>query len=121
MLPRHTWMACQTKYRMVKNKEGRSDGRSTIDAPAVGKQGQSNEAQVIQEGMEAGHGVEDTNETTGANSSSRSGMQAVGVDIDDHDKQNSGMQSTVAASSKTGDPEHHGGEVKEESITENKE
>ncbi|KAI7780222.1 hypothetical protein LA080_016307 [Diaporthe eres] len=71
MLPRHTWMACQTKYRMVKNKDGRSDGRSTIDAAAVGKQGQSNEAQVVQEGMEAGHGIEDTDETSSANSSSR--------------------------------------------------
>lgn len=115
-------MACQTKYRVVKNKEGRSDVQSTIDAPAVGKQGQSSEAQVDQESMKAGRGMQDKGERTSANSSSHNGFQAMGMDIDDHDNRDSGMQSMVAASSKVGEPEKDaGGDAKEESTTENKE
>lgn len=115
-------MACKAKYRMVKNKDGKSDGPSTIDAPAVGKQGQSNEAQVVQGSIEAGRGVEDKDEKSGANSSSRNGIRTMGMGIDDHDKENSGTHATVAAISKAGEPEHDvGGEDKEDSATENKE
>lgn len=115
-------MACQTKYRVVKNKEGRSDVQSTIDAPAVGKQGQSSEAQVDQESMEAGRGMADKGETTSTNSSSHNGLQAMGMDNDDHDNQDSGMHSMGAARSKVGEPgKDTGGEAKEESTTENKE
>ncbi|KAG6362655.1 hypothetical protein INS49_007747 [Diaporthe citri] len=118
MLPRHTWMSCQTKYRMVKNKEGgKSDGRPPVDAPAVRKQGQSDKAQVVQGGMEAGRSVEDKDETT----TSRNGLQAVGMDIDDHGNQG-GKKSMVAASRNAAEPEQDvGGDPAEEPTTENME
>lgn len=107
-------MACKAKYRMVKNKDGKPDGPSTTDAPAVGKQGQSSEAQVVEGSMEAGRGVQGQYETSSANSSSRNGSRTTGMDIDDHDKENSGTLSTVAASSKAGEPgQDFGGDAKE--------
>lgn len=119
MLPRHTGTACQAKYRMVKNKEGNSDVQSTIDAPAIGKQGQSNEAEG---GMEAGRGVENKDETTSAKSSSRNGFQAAGMDIQDHDNQGGGKKSMVAASSNAGQAEQDvGGVAAQDPITENTE
>lgn len=87
---------------MVKNKEGKSDVQSTIDTPAVGEQGQSDEAQG---GMEAGRGVEDKDETTSAKSSSRNGLQTASMDIDDHDHQSGGKNSMVATSRNAGEAE----------------
>ncbi|KAK7704160.1 hypothetical protein SLS64_008718 [Diaporthe eres] len=107
-------IAENAKYRMVKNKDGKSDGPSTIDAPAVGEQGQSYGARVVQGGMEAGRGVGHKDETSGADSSRRNGIQTMGTDIDDHDKENSGTHSMGAASSKAGEPgQDFGGDAKE--------
>lgn len=122
MLPRHTWMACQAKYRLVKNKEGRSGVWPMSDAPAVAKKGQSNDAQVARVGMEAARDMEDKDETSSANTSSRNELQPVTMDIDDHYSQSGGKNPTVAASSNAGEAEQDvGGYPVEEPTTENTE
>lgn len=80
MLPRHTWQACRTKYRVLKNKDGNSDGRSPTSPTVVGKQGRGDAVQAAEKGTEAGRVHENEDELADENTQ---GPNATGTDIDD--------------------------------------
>lgn len=107
MLPRHTWQACQSKYRVTKNKDGNSGLRSPTDATAIGEQGRGDAVKVLEKGTEAGHVSE--NEDKLADEDTQ-GPNATDTDIDDHDRH--GNQETPSEAGSSGAPkaDENGGE-----------
>lgn len=96
MLPRHTSMACQTKYRVVKNKEARIHPQSLGDARNSSEQSQDDEGEVLEKDMDAGQGQGSQGKqekTTSAIPTDLDGVMAASMDIEGHDKQDIGEVS----------------------------
>lgn len=108
MLPRHTDMACRTKYRVEKDKEARIQPRADVDASAAGDSGQGDEHQVFEKDMDAGqgHGKEDQ---TRANADSLEAVEMASMGIDGHDNQDSGVSSMATWGSSNAEPEEDDG------------
>lgn len=109
MLPRHTWQACQTKYRVVKNKDGNSDSRSPTDASVVREQGRGDAAQVVGKGTDTGNGAGNKDKRAGANTQ---GPNPTSEDIHDDGQQDSKKTSPAGTVGTSGAPEmdENGGE-----------
>lgn len=110
MLPRHTGLACQAKYRLVKNREARVHPQSLGDSGAAGEQGQSDEVEVPGKDTDAcqNHAKED--ETTSANPTDLHGVPAASMDIEGQDRQDNGEASGTTGSDGASEAEEDDGE-----------
>lgn len=109
MLPRHTGLACQAKYRLVKNREARVNPQSLGDSRTAGEQSQGDEVEVLEKDTDGGqdHGEED--ETTSANPTDLNEVPSASTDIEGHDMQNHGEISMSAGSDGSPEVEEDGG------------
>lgn len=98
MLPRHTGMACQTKYRVVKNKEARIHPQSLGDARNSSELSQDDEGEVLEKDMDAGQGQGKQEKMTSSIPTDLDGIPAASMDIEGHDKQDSGEDSMATDS-----------------------
>lgn len=110
MLPRHTGLACQAKYRLVKNREARVHPQSLGDSRAAGEQSQGGEVEVLEKDTDADedHGKED--ETTSANPTDPNRVPMESTDIEGQNKQDNGEVSMSAGSDGAPEAEEDGGE-----------
>lgn len=103
MLPRHTGLACQAKYRLVKNREARIHPQSLGDTRASGEHGHDDEVEMLEKHTDAGHGHEKDDDATDAIPADLNGVPTASVDIEGLDKQDNEGDSMSAGSG--GDPE----------------
>lgn len=108
MLPRHTGLACQAKYRLVKNREARVHPQSLGDSRAAGEQSHGDEVGMLEKDLDAGqdHGAED--ETTSANPTDLNAIPAASTDIEGHDTEDNGEVSLTAGSDGASEAEEDG-------------
>lgn len=110
MLPRHTGLACQAKYRLVKNREARIHPQSLGDTRASAEHGHDDEAEVLEKDTAAGEDHGKGDETTSANAEDPNGAPMESKDIEGQDKEDSGEISMSAGSDGALEAEEDGGE-----------
>ena len=91
MLPRHSIPACQTKYRLFKNKVAKDkEANSNLQIPAVDESSQSDQEQGLKESVEAGPSKQNEGPLTTVSPAQLNGFEAVNKDVANLDSQGGG-------------------------------